>query len=610
MGSRGARARIALNPPSPPQPASASFGAAHAGLLHSAGDSLGARATYTAAQAAFSVATAKADNATTLPDAAWGLAADAAYLDPLKPVWVPRPGDDWNASSAKAARAYRNMRLRTDNTAFNAVRPGPKAYVMPATPAELAAVVKGLTATGTRWVVRGGGHSYAANALPSGTDAVVVDVARFAGVKYDPKTGYATVGAGERLGNVYAQLAGVGRLVAVGTCPAVGSGGYLTGGGVGAATRRHGWGADNIVAAKLVLADGTLAIASSDDKAALPGQLVPPRDLLWALRGGGAGTAVVYEWTLQTYATPTTVTFCRQAWPAATSADVRAFVNQLFNVWRPASTLDGATFPLVYYIFDYDPAIAALQLYAWDTPAAAVTAAMQQGMGALPGALSAPVCREMSWTQYMFYFAIEAFRGPAAAASATLANFTLNAQLSADYVSWPGGRAAPLSPYAPFDAVPPPPSQGGPAPVEMQGVLQYQGTWTAAVADAVAAYQASPGFAYGYVLGGAAAAPAGAAARDGVGGVLDTWRQATDVFATVIGLPAPTEVSLSLAVAAAMDAEPAPAGAARRFYNFINCYDGVASTLATLYYGASAARLAAIRAAARAVGVLTPWCDV
>lgn len=554
--------------------------------------------------------TAKTANATTLHDAAWGLAADAAYLDPLKPVWVPRPGDDWNTSTVKAARAYRNMRLRVDNTAFNAVRPGPKAYVMPATPAELAAVVKGLTATGTRWVVRGGGHSYAANALPSGNDTVVVDVARFAGVKYEPNTGYATIGAGERLGNVYAELAGVGRLVVAGTCPAVGISGYMIGGGVGAATRRHGWGADNIVAAKLVLADGTLAIASGDDKAALPGQIVPPRDLLWALRGGGAGTAVVYEWTLQTYATPTTVTFCRQPWPATTSADVRAFVNQLFNIWKPASSLDGTAYPLVYYIFDYDPAVVALQLYAWDTPASAVTAAMQQGMGALAGALSAPVCREMTWNQYMIYFAIEAFRGPTVAASATLANFTLNAQLSADYVSWPGGRPAPLSPYAPFDAVPPPPSQGGPYPVETQGILQYQGTWTNAVADAVSAYQASPGFAYGYVLGGAAAAPAGAAAVDGVGGVLDTWRQATDIFATVIGLPAPTEVSLSLAVAAAMDAEPAPAGAARRFYNFINCYDGVASTLTTLYYGASTARLAAIRVAARAVGVLTPWCDV
>lgn len=104
-----------------------------------------------------------------------------------------------------------------------------------------------------------------------------------------------------------------------------------------------------------------------------------------------------------------------------------------------------------------------------------------------------------------------------------------------------------------------------------------------AVANAVSAYQASPGFAYGYVLGDAAAASAGAAARDGVGGVLDTWRQATDIFTTVIGLPAPTEVTLSLEVEAAMDAEQAPVGAARRFYNCINCYDGVAPTLATLY---------------------------
>lgn len=37
-------------------------------------------------------------------------------------------------------------------------------------------------------------------------------------------------------------------------------------------------------------------VASEDDGTALLGQPVKPSELLWALRGGGAGSGVVYEW--------------------------------------------------------------------------------------------------------------------------------------------------------------------------------------------------------------------------------------------------------------------------------------------------------------------------
>jgi hypothetical protein len=83
-----------------------------------------------------------------------------------------------------------------------------------------------------------------------------------------------------------------------------------------------------------VLADGTLAVASADPADALPGQPVSAPDLLWALRGGGAGTAVVYEWTVAIYPAPSTVTECEQFLTVPTLADYQVFTAQLFETWN------------------------------------------------------------------------------------------------------------------------------------------------------------------------------------------------------------------------------------------------------------------------------------
>jgi len=168
---------------------------------------------------------------------------------------------------------------------YAAVRP--LAVVRPRDAADVATVVRWSAATGVPIVARSGGHSYIG---ASTTRGVVVDLAHLASVGVTP--GRATVGAGARLGVVYAALAAHGVAVPAGTCPGVGIGGHALGGGFGLASRAWGLASDNVVSLQIVTADGRVLTADATHHP----------DLFWACRGGGGGNfGVVTRFVFRTH---------------------------------------------------------------------------------------------------------------------------------------------------------------------------------------------------------------------------------------------------------------------------------------------------------------------
>jgi FAD/FMN-containing dehydrogenase len=130
-------------------------------------------------------------------------------------------------------------------------------------------------------VSRSGGHAY--NGASTSGDAVVVDVGSLDGISVDA-VGLATIGPGARNIDVYAALARHGATVPSGSCPMVGVGGLVTGGGMGLAGRRFGLLLDRVASFDVVTADGALLRSVN---------LGENEDLFWALRGGGGSFGIV-----------------------------------------------------------------------------------------------------------------------------------------------------------------------------------------------------------------------------------------------------------------------------------------------------------------------------
>ncbi|GAA3224368.1 FAD-binding oxidoreductase [Nonomuraea helvata] len=112
---------------------------------------------------------------------------------------------------------------------------------------------------------------------------VLVRTSRMASVLVDPERRVARVGPGALWGDVIAAAAPFGLAPLSGSSPSVGVTGYTLGGGLGWLARKHGFAADSVVRAEVLLADGRHVVASADSHP----------ELFWAVRGGGGGFGVV-----------------------------------------------------------------------------------------------------------------------------------------------------------------------------------------------------------------------------------------------------------------------------------------------------------------------------
>jgi hypothetical protein len=180
---------------------------------------------------------------------------------------------------------------RPAGAAYREVRP--RLVVLCRSVSDVARAITYAAATGDRIAPRGGGHCFAGR---SSTDGIVLDLSGLDGISVaDDRV--ATIGAGARLGQVYAALHAYGRTLPAGCGPTVGITGLTLGGGIGLLGRKHGLTCDRLVGAQVVLPDGSVVDCDHDHEP----------DLFWALRGaGGCQFGVVTSLRFDTVAEPMT----------------------------------------------------------------------------------------------------------------------------------------------------------------------------------------------------------------------------------------------------------------------------------------------------------------
>ncbi|KAK8121241.1 FAD-linked oxidoreductase sor8 [Apiospora kogelbergensis] len=150
-----------------------------------------------------------------------------------------------------------------------------------------------------RLVIRNTGHDYLGKSTGAHSLGVwthhLKSIGLIAAYKGTGYTGAALrVGAGVEAIEAYTFANRHGLVVVGGNCPNVGlAGGFIQGGGHGPLSSRYGLAADQILEAEVITAAGDFITATLENEYS---------DLLWALRGGGAGTfALLVSVTVKAY---------------------------------------------------------------------------------------------------------------------------------------------------------------------------------------------------------------------------------------------------------------------------------------------------------------------
>ncbi len=156
----------------------------------------------------------------------------------------------------------------------------------------------------------------------------MIDVRGLKSVTFDPATREVKVGAGALLRDIYTALSTRGVAFVGGTCPFVGIGGHVLGGGYGLLSRAFGLACDNLKSLTLVDAQSQVLDVS----------VTSHPDLLWAAKGGGGGSfGIATEFVFQTHPITNVLNF-RVVWQLPRNRALR--VIKAWQQWAPNAPKD------------------------------------------------------------------------------------------------------------------------------------------------------------------------------------------------------------------------------------------------------------------------------
>lgn len=143
--------------------------------------------------------------------------------------------------------------------------------------------------------VRGGGHNVAGKAVCD--DGLMIDLSPMKGIQVDPADRTAHIEPSVLWSELDQATQAFGLATTGGTVSHTGVAGLTLGGGLGWLLATHGLACDNLLSAKMVLADGRRVTASTTENP----------DLFWAIRGGGGNFGIVTNFTFRLHPVGPTV---------------------------------------------------------------------------------------------------------------------------------------------------------------------------------------------------------------------------------------------------------------------------------------------------------------
>ena len=171
----------------------------------------------------------------------------------------------------------------------------PAVIVQPKNVHDIAAVVNVARETGIELAIRSGGHSLSGHSSTEG--GVLLDLSSMKHLDIDVEKRTAWVESGMLAGEYTAEAGKHNLTTGFGDTSVVGIGGLTVGGGIGYLVRKFGLTIDQLLAAEVVTADGSILQVDANNHP----------DLFWALRGGGGNFGIVSRFQFQLHELPSIV---------------------------------------------------------------------------------------------------------------------------------------------------------------------------------------------------------------------------------------------------------------------------------------------------------------